>query len=813
MASIQGVYIALFGRPADPLGLAFFNSATNNGANLTAIGDLASTAEYQNRFTGQSTTQIITTIYRSLFNRDPDLAGLTFFATALANGTLSINNIAIAIFDGAQGADITIRDLKVAAANSFTAAIDTVAEINGYTGTAAAASGVAFIATVTTTAPTADQITAAVAAATAQGSVGSTFNLTNNTDNFTGTSADDVFNSAAATLTAADTINGGGGTDRLNFTFDTAATAGALPAANLSNVEAFYIREVGGTAGSYDFGTVAGETQVWNDRSTDNVAFTNIASGTVLGVNGDGSTVLGTTDFTYLAAATASSLTISGGVATGSGNITVTGAGVTSAQITSQLGANSVGTIALAATTKTVNIDANSNLTTTGITGAAITDITVKGTGATSIGTLDAAVTKLDASANSGGVTAVLNALTTLKVTGGAGNDVFTTGAVLGTGSVDAGAGTGDRLIVASTADITATVGAKYTNFEQLQANNNTVVNLDHLTGITSIRINDTNAGNDTTVSNLTAAQAVAITALDLEGAFTVGVKGAATIGQLDSVKITVNDGDTTLNEGNTATAATPTIASVETVEFVAVDKVNIGSLTGVAALTKLILSGAGDQSITTGALAVTANTVVDGSAATGKLTVDATAGTGNGLSITGGSNQDTLTGTAQDDVVNGGAGDDTLAGLAGADTINGDAGKDSITGGAGADTLTGGTEADTFVYTTLTHSLAAAPDKVTDFVAGTDKFDVTTVPTTILQGASYTAAGTGTLGTDIASALAAGGGTLTASTVAAVVTITGTGAGTYLVINNATDGYVAGDDAVVNITGLSGTLTTSDFV
>ncbi len=47
MATIQGVYMALFGRPADPLGLAFFNSATNNGANLTAIGDLAATAEYQ----------------------------------------------------------------------------------------------------------------------------------------------------------------------------------------------------------------------------------------------------------------------------------------------------------------------------------------------------------------------------------------------------------------------------------------------------------------------------------------------------------------------------------------------------------------------------------------------------------------------------------------------------------------------------------------------------------------------------------------------------------------------------------------------
>ena len=50
MASIQGVYVALFGRPADPTGLNYFNSVTNNGADLTAIGDLASTAEYQAAF-------------------------------------------------------------------------------------------------------------------------------------------------------------------------------------------------------------------------------------------------------------------------------------------------------------------------------------------------------------------------------------------------------------------------------------------------------------------------------------------------------------------------------------------------------------------------------------------------------------------------------------------------------------------------------------------------------------------------------------------------------------------------------------------
>jgi len=41
MATIQGVYLALFGRPADPAGLSFFNGVTANGANLAGIADLA----------------------------------------------------------------------------------------------------------------------------------------------------------------------------------------------------------------------------------------------------------------------------------------------------------------------------------------------------------------------------------------------------------------------------------------------------------------------------------------------------------------------------------------------------------------------------------------------------------------------------------------------------------------------------------------------------------------------------------------------------------------------------------------------------
>jgi Ca2+-binding RTX toxin-like protein len=166
MATIQGIYIALFGRPADPLGLNYFNEATQNGADLTAIGDLAATAEYQGRFEGMNNSQIVNAIYQSLFNRAPDMAGLEFFVNALNNGTITVNQIAINILDGAQGPDKSVVDNKIAAANTFTAAINTGEEVVAYQGETAAAAGRAFLAQITADSasiPSQEQIDKAIA--------------------------------------------------------------------------------------------------------------------------------------------------------------------------------------------------------------------------------------------------------------------------------------------------------------------------------------------------------------------------------------------------------------------------------------------------------------------------------------------------------------------------------------------------------------------------------------------------------------------------------------------------------------------------
>ncbi len=300
MATIQGVYMALFGRPADPLGLAFFNNATSNGANLTAIGDLAATAEYQGRFVGMSNSQIVTSIYQSLYNRAPDVPGLTFFTNALTNGTLNINNIAIAIYDGAQGADLTMRNLKEAAANAFTAAIDTTAEINGYNGSAASAIAVTFLAGVTTTAPTPAQIDAAVLAATTAISSGPTIAMTSQlAETINGTAANETINAvlnaanpgaATGTFNTGDIVNGGGGTDTMNITVTTGGPI--LPAgATISGVEIININQSQAAATNITSASFAGVQQLWQiDTSAAGGTFqnTSLGTGVTAGYRGDG---------------------------------------------------------------------------------------------------------------------------------------------------------------------------------------------------------------------------------------------------------------------------------------------------------------------------------------------------------------------------------------------------------------------------------------------------------------------------------------------------------------------------------------------
>ncbi len=98
----------------------------------------------------------------------------------------------------------------------------------------------------------------------------------------------------------------------------------------------------------------------------------------------------------------------------------------------------------------------------------------------------------------------------------------------------------------------------------------------------------------------------------------------------------------------------------------------------------------------------------------------------------TGGSGVDTLVDV---EGVSGSMHADSLFGDTAANRLEGRAGDDTLNGGGAADTLNGGAGADTFVLSQGSHSLASAPDVITDFVTGQDKLNLTGLA---LSGAAY---------------------------------------------------------------------------
>lgn len=308
--SMEEVYIALFGRPADPAGLGFFNGVTGYGTNLSAIGDLTSTAEYQNRFTGFSVAQVVQDIYRSLFSRDGEQAGVEFFVGEFEAGRQTINSIAINILQGALGTDQQVIINKLNAAAQFLAALDTQPEIDAYKGNGAAEVGRMFLANITSnpaSVPTDAEAQNAMNALLKLGSGtdvptgGVNLTLTAPADSVSptaadnalkSTSSDDTITAPAGTLASTTSIDAGGGNDSLMATIVEPSTI----TPTLTGVEKLFVTMAGsGAGGEINLSKATGLSEVWNKASSRDFFASEITKGTKLGVEGS----VQTTAFTY----------------------------------------------------------------------------------------------------------------------------------------------------------------------------------------------------------------------------------------------------------------------------------------------------------------------------------------------------------------------------------------------------------------------------------------------------------------------------------------------------------------------------------
>ncbi|AVH64574.1 bluetail domain-containing putative surface protein [Nostoc sp. 'Peltigera membranacea cyanobiont' N6] len=156
---------------------------------------------------------------------------------------------------------------------------------------------------------------------------------------------------------------------------------------------------------------------------------------------------------------------------------------------------------------------------------------------------------------------------------------------------------------------------------------------------------------------------------------------------------------------------------------------------------------------------------------------------------------------------------DDAFEGRTGNDIFKGDAGSDKLTGGRGKDNLTGGTGADIFVYTELQDSLLNNFDVITDFNANEDKFQIPTVSNFYFYNALDIFLKVDLNESSINTRLMSGnllGGNGFQPNYTAIFSYKGS---RYLVINDATVGFQAGSDAIIEVTGLTGTLKASNFI
>ena len=259
---LQELYVAYFGRAADPTGLDYWTEKGISTAKFAA--DMYVQAEFKDAYGSLSTESQVNQIYKNLFDREADVAGLTYWTQQINLGNLKLAEIANDLIWAAQNNagssdDKTALTNRTNAAVAYTAKVkETVDGILAYQAesTSPWVSGdniteaVSYMSGIDkTTASTTAGIAASVAKIVATGvpTATTTFKLTSNIDNNTGGAGRDIFQGTDSTLQANDVLVGGAGVDTLEYV-DSSNSGTAMPGVSLSDIEKISVRNLSGNA-------------------------------------------------------------------------------------------------------------------------------------------------------------------------------------------------------------------------------------------------------------------------------------------------------------------------------------------------------------------------------------------------------------------------------------------------------------------------------------------------------------------------------------------------------------------------------------
>ncbi len=714
-ALVQQIYIAYFGRPADPIGftnykaqLAALNAPTtlkglleSNDTSIKALVNSFGTSAESVALYGTDTIAFVKAIFVNVLNREAGFNGLVFWAGEIDAGRLSKAAAALNIAQGAlengteQGLmDKATLENKIAAASAFTTEIDTTEELSAYSGATAASMARDMLKTVTSTTVAADfQATvvstlAAVVVANAPVVVppsSMTVTLTSGADASTSLAGDDTFVGTESTLSSADILNGGAGTDTLRVANSGAAKT--FSGFELSNIEIVQVTADGTGATAFDITGTTGITKIANHGSSQDLTFTGLKAIPTTGLALSGVTG-GNTTVTFEADAIAGS--------TDTLKVELNGAKTIANGVIGTITANGIETIAVTTTGASSNLAAIASTSLKAMTVTGDKSLTLAGvtfTDNVNVNTLNAGGLTGTAALN---VTVTANTATLdVAVTGGAGDDRadFSTGF----DAKDAFTGGAGRDTLALTQAVAAAPGGSVTTVEVLEITNGGTgtISMANFAGVDTVYYSGLTGGTaltgTATISNAVTGITVrdAVDAVAQSVTVTLATNGSADVANFNFDGVAAADNIGTLSA---AQFETVNITTADDATALGTGALTIAGLTNTVA-TKLVIAGnaaltiAGSNDPATAVLAT-----IDASTATAAVTISGTDLAAGGATVTLGSANDTF----------------NVATAAGADTF------DLSKGGV-----------DTIVYNAVAQS-SANTDTVIGFTSGSDKIDLT---------------------------------------------------------------------------------------
>jgi Ca2+-binding RTX toxin-like protein len=143
--NLYKAYLAYFGRPPDLTGLSAFSSATESGV----ISAFSASRESRDLLSGASISTQVNSIYRNLFGRDAEPAGLAYWVGEVNSGRVTLAGASFTIQGAALNEDALTVAAKMDVMQAFVSHLSSSPTLaQGYSGNAAAAIARDFLASV-----------------------------------------------------------------------------------------------------------------------------------------------------------------------------------------------------------------------------------------------------------------------------------------------------------------------------------------------------------------------------------------------------------------------------------------------------------------------------------------------------------------------------------------------------------------------------------------------------------------------------------------------------------------------------------------